>query len=491
MTLERMKIVKESIKLSIKKIVRSSAQSILLLFLFFIIGNLLFGGLGILSASEQAKEEMRLKMNPVITYLIDNEKTYRESRESIENGVGWVLDLTEYITEENVKRMGSDSRVVAVDSLMSGYIELENIDPIVTKSGMNEAVKFSVVANYFDDMVEFHNGDYELIDGRFYTNEEIESSIPVILVSDELAETNNLKVGDILQFSANMGSDIQFAPEDLRSLDAEIIGIYKNNKKEIKPFYIGELKENIILMPSTTYTDYYKKVYDSVFVEYYGKQIWNEEVPEWRLVYYGMDNVFLLNDPAEVDSFVQDYADAVNEYAIFDINNKTYESLAKPLDSISNIAKIVVLSISVVSLIIISLVSALTFRTRDYEVGVLLSMGVKKMNIIVQLFLEMTIIAVLGFTLSIATGNVLSKKVGNTVLDTQMSSKENQITVVDDEYFNKITAQDVKDSYEVKIDGVIIVEAYGLGIFVILISTLFPLLMLMKADPKKIMMNMK
>ena len=110
----------------------------------------------------------------------------------------------------------------------------------------------------------------------------------------------------------------------------------------------------------------------------------------------------LLEDPLQVDQFVEDYQDQTGDYVILNANNETFKKLARPLDTLSLFSNIIVWIVAINAIVIITLVTALTLKIREYEIGVLLSIGVSKMKIVAQFFVELIIVALIGFTLSVA-----------------------------------------------------------------------------------------
>ena len=100
-----------------------------------------------------------------------------------------------------------------------------------------------------------------------------------------------------------------------------------------------------------------------------------------------------------------------------DANNDTFKKLARPLDTLSLFSNIIVWIVAINAIVIITLVTALTLKTREYEIGVLLSIGVSKMKIVAQFFVELIIGALIGFTLSVASGSLVAQQVDKMVMD--------------------------------------------------------------------------
>ena len=208
--------------------------------------------------------------------------------------------------------------------------------------------------------------------------------------------------------------------------------------------------------------------------------------------------VYLLEDPLQVDQFVEDYQDQTGNYVILNANNDTFKKLARPLDTLSLFSNIIVWIVVINAVVIITLVTALTLKTREYEIGVLL-IGVSKMNIVAQFFVELIIVALIGFTLSVVSGSLVAKQVGKMVLNYQVDNGKNKYADENDNnnnfyygetnYFTEITQDDLLEEYNVQINPMIIGEIYILGIGVVFISILIPSFMIMRFNPKKILMN--
>ena len=108
-----------------------------------------------------------------------------------------------------------------------------------------------------------------------------------------------------------------------------------------------------------------------------------------------MENVtLLLDDPLNVEQFVEDYSNSISQFTSLDANNDEFNRLSKPLDTLSMYANFIVWLVVINAVVIISLVTALTLKTREYEIGVLLSIGASKFKVIAQFFCRTPQVAV-------------------------------------------------------------------------------------------------
>lgn len=530
-----------------KNVTRRLSKTILLTLTFFLIGNLVIVGLGISKASESAKILTRQKMRAVVTYMLDYDKIWQYA-DTIEDEDELNKFYEDYprIKLEDVTAFLADERVKTANALSTNmwYSDHENSLDFVHLN--NEAEKnmdsngqacwmledgtqqcedykepmFLARSNMFPSMIEFEDGDYEVTQGRFYNQSEINNADFVCLISENLAAVNGLSIGDTIRLASNYNSpfmkEMGVTEEDITS-EFEIIGIYDHHHP-ITPdnsnydyCYPYENPDNMILMPTTTVYaanltlnqknfDYYAAMYaGQEGWEYYDDESNRPSMENMEKNNYIDNVVLLLSDPLEVDKFADDYKDSLGQFARLDLNNDEFNKLAKPLDTLSMYANFIVRLVVINAIVIITLVTALTLKNREYEIGVLLSVGASKFKVVAQFFVELALVAILGFTLSVVSGSLIARRIGNTVLEYQITASdlEEGYSYRDDDYFSiwetdyteDISMEDLISEYEVTVSPALIAEIYVLGLGIVLISVIIPSFMIMRYNPKKILMN--
>ena len=525
---------------AIKNITRRPTKSILLLLTFFIIGNFVIIGIGISTAANQAKTITRKSMRAVVEYTVDydaiNEYTSSLSDSELEE---LYQDTERYnamynLTEEEFQQFLDDPRVVTYNAT-NFYIgsadiesqpignERDNQDTggVSVYSGVNgETIEvpyvepeFRIMTNRTANMIELADGTWTISEGRFYTEEEIASAAPVALISEQVAELNGLSVGDT--FTMNFSQDfeyvrqmgIEFSESQLHP-ELEIIGIYSTsetldpNSENFDWMSRYESPYNRILMPNLTYMSMQLPLNQAVF-DYYAQQnpddsYYNDPAnrPTLDTYDYISSVVFLLDDPLDVEPFINEYNEKLSSsYRMFNADNDTFNQMARPLDSIGLYANVIVAIVVVNAIIIITLVTALTLKTTEYEIGVLVSIGASKLKVISQLFAELIIIGLVGFTLSVVSGSLIASTAGEALLNYQVAVDDSYASDDDDyyyvsgstDYFTEITQEDMLANYHVSISPIIIGEIYVAGIGIVLISILVPSLMILRFNPKRIL----
>ena len=506
---------------AIKNISRLKSKSVLLIFTFLLIGNLVIVGLGISYASENAKKLTRQKMKPVVTYEVDYVafQDWVEGLTPEEQEQAW----NEYpqITKADFDKLVDSEYVEIVNALLTYEAYAGNFTPIIKENPDDGGVivyeekeiardeyvyverNIKLIGNAYENMIELNDGKYVVNQGRFYTQAEIDNNAKVAIIEERLAASNNLKVGDYI--TVDLIGENSYESEYLGDLETtieyEIIGIYTNNtvlneEDSWMERYPAYLPENAILVPSTSIAEMLVAVNTAAW-DYY-KEMWPDEpyyqddanMPSEDSFYNTF--VMLLNDPLNVERFVEESADNLPRFTKLNANDELFQKFAKPLDTMSLFASIIVWIVVINAVVIISLVTALTMKTREHEIGILLSMGVSKFKVVSQLFTELAIVAVIGFSLAVLSGSMMAKGIGQAVLDYQLANTETDddgYYYYDDTYFTEITQEDMMSEYEVSVNPVIIGEIYLMGMGVVLVSILIPSYMIMRFNPKKILTN--
>ncbi len=531
---------------AIKNVTRRASKTILLTLTFLLVGTLVIVGLGVSNASTQAKTLTRQKMRAVATLEVDSMAWYNyvdsiqdedERNKAYQNYPSVTLaEVNDILKDSRVKTANAIDSVFAYpDDSGLDYVHLNNSAEensgggqscYTDENGNSKCVEYVeptylIKTNYFPSMIEIEDGDYKISEGRFYTQEEIDNSEKVCLVSKAFAEHNSLKVGDSISLLTNSAADISVMyGEDMNitaddyTLNLTIIGIYEHNQT-VTPDTQGydylspyQNPDNTILMPGTTYKATSVPLQQKVF-DYYKTKNPDDEYYQDESNRPSIDNLsqvtlnsvtLLLKDPLEVDQFVEDYSGKLGDYKTITVDNSEFNKLAKPLDTLTMYANFIVWLVVINAVVIITLITALTLKTREYEIGVLLSLGASKFKIVAQFFVELALVALLGFTLSIGTGSLLANKVGQTVLQYQISSsgldeEDSNSTdyyfgdIYGGDYTTDISLDDIVSNYNVSISPLIIAEIYIVGLIIVLISILIPSMMIMRFNPKKILMN--
>ena len=545
-------------------VLRTKTKSIILILTFFLIGNFVIIGLGVSNAAENAKTLTRKKMRAVVSCEVDYDKVYNyiDTLSEEEQNAFWQNNGTS-LKYQDLQNVASDERVSLIQaSSYSRNFDVKDKESFKYVPIDNEAEKerqesgdyqryggdFFLKTNLFPNCVELLEGTFSMVDGEFYSDDDIKNANDVIIISKQLADFNNIKIGDKVVFSLGSAMEIEEMTNMVPDLKPEhyymeltIKGIYdhtnvltpdRDDYAYLQPY---ENPDNTCLMPATTLQKYVS-VYEEIMNNYYNSMdgmpiVYDAEIaaedvavattvdiapatnnaesaledtatsnniPSSDLINtIPLSNVkIFLKDPLDVDDFVSENEEMLPEFFYFNANNDEFKNLSKPLDTLSMYSNLIIWLVIINAIVIITLVVALTLKTREYEIGVLLSIGASKIKVILQFFAELAIVALVGFTLSTISGSLISSKIGNTVLDYQIQRDELEDndnyyydSIWNEDYFTHITLDDLVSEYDSSISPIIILEIYIMGLGIVFISTLIPALMIMRFNPKKILMN--
>ena len=139
--------------------------------------------------------------------------------------------------------------------------------------------------------------------------------------------------------------------------------------------------------------------------------------------------IYYLDDSENAEAFVElakKKSDIDFDTFSLDANDRLYQQNASSLESMQSFAKMFVWIVVIAGSAILCLILALTIRNRYYEIGVLLSLGQSKVKIIAQQLIEIGLIAVVAFVISLGTGQLTSHYMGN-MLESGSSSNVMQM----------------------------------------------------------------
>ncbi len=222
----------------------------------------------------------------------------------------------------------------------------------------------------------FTTGTLTLTKGRHITVKDQS----VAIISKDLAERNNLHIGDFITTHAYNSEEEEFTGKEI---SVQIIGMFTPNTGE----QFGE-----------AITDY-DKIQNRIFVD-----LQTAVESDGGKINYGFSAVNVtVDDPQNMKQIIADVkALPIIDWTAFivDVSNEVYEKAAAPLSTLNELVTTLLAVIIVVSVVILALILTLWTKTRIHEIGVFLSVGIRKSAIIGQYLVEVLLIAVFAFGLS-------------------------------------------------------------------------------------------
>ena len=262
-----------------------------------------------------------------------------------------------------------------------------------------------------------------------------------IMIHEKFAQLNNVNLGDKIKLS-----------QEGKILELEIVGIYSGEKTNTFNGLSSDFIEN------TVYTDYKSS-------QELSNLIANNKVTS---VEYGVE------DPTKLDDVIKAVENLGINNLMVSKSNKNYELVTASVESITKITNMIRIGSVVVGVVILSLILMFWVRERTYEIGILLSLGTSKVNLVLQFIVEVLLVTIFGLMIAlgieIATIKYLASNVGS------IFSEELPKSIAD-------------ELMKISVNGIDIVNLVIVMIAIVIISVVVALLPILKMKPKKILTN--
>lgn len=364
---------------------RQRFKMLVLFLLLTLIAMFMLTGIAIHDAFKEAAARVRTTVGGKILLETDTEGHMGGGRQN-EWGTAYYYD-GDLITEEIVDAIKKVDGVVdynceEAESYYGAGVDFKYLPAALGLSYTPYGEASSYTATLSSKKCKaFQSGKYRLVDGRHITPDDIYAC----LISKELADYNQLSVGDdVTMYCLDSDSKATF----------EIVGIFDGTKGAAgNALTVDEIPANCGYVDYAAVKDIFKGIFD--------------EEGYYQLTIY-------VEDPACVQS-VYDKISALPELEgktlKLTIDTEEIDAISTPLESLQSLVNTAMILISVVSAGILTLLLTIWIRGRKREIGILLSIGKSKVNIILQLFTETFVVAVVSFAVSMPFGGLVAKRV--------------------------------------------------------------------------------
>ncbi|MCL1903731.1 MAG: ABC transporter permease [Oscillospiraceae bacterium] len=294
-------------------------------------------------------------------------------------------------------------------------------------------------------MTKFMNSTASIKEGEMF---DIASDDMTCLISDVLAYTNGLSVGDsIVLANPNYdsddedidenGDDEDIANEDNAEDNAygenageytfTIVGIYTDTSSgevnDMPMFSTAQDPANLICV---SYPSLSAVIENSIENEITGTDDWGTETT--TALTDTLSSSFIFADKGDYDSFTEELtAKGLSEYYVLTSSNlNNYESSVIPLRNLSAFATTMLFIILAIGAVILVVINVFNIRERKYEVGVLTAIGIKKGKVAMQFVTELLCVTLSAIIIGTVVGAVISVPVSNNLLATQIERAEDE-----------------------------------------------------------------
>lgn len=489
------------IKNAFKNITRNKGKNILICTIITVITICSCIGLSIYKVGKNLVNNY-VKTNPLeISFSIDMQKLRKASDDEKNSFKSLTVEnIKEYANSQLVKDYYytlesslNSSSIEAVDDNKRPNSDMpEQFNDKDNNKEMDNMGDFRITAySNFAYLADFSEGNKKIVSGKMITKS---SSDNEIVISKSLANKNNLKVGDEIEFNLPNNDDDK--------LKFKIVGIYSNTSEKNSNNFIeiNALNEaNQIYINLSSIESILSKQSDTS-----DKLIDNN----------GLDVKIYLNKRSDLSKFKKEVKQKglSSYYKITTNKNQIKESL-KHIKNISKFSINFLIVVLVLGVIILSVINILNIRDRKYEIGVLRAIGMSKQKITLQFIYETLIISLFSLVIGTCIGLTIMKPITNKILESEINSYQEKITnneinfgegdfrkpseQIDRGEFKDIKNKNMKqdnnityvDSLKVRLDFTTILELFGISILLAVCSTAISSIIINKYNPNKILQN--
>lgn len=494
-------------KRAISSVLRRKGKSLILFLVVFILGNVIAGAVAIQQSTTNVENETKKKMLPVASVEMDYEAYEKQMTTVAAEEGGQELKQPKAKDYEKISKLSYVKRsdLFVLNSTGTNKFKAAT-DP-------NGGVSYAGSAKYMFNIKGYNSktpldvseGLIKITDGDGFTDKDIKNGSNAVLLSQDVAEKNNLSVGDNFVLDTvvempvgveEMDTEEEQSQSKTTSFDQpmKVAGIFNVvQKKESSQQTEQQKSENewrALEQLNTIYTtekaakDLQKKIDEKMS----GGLSAGEGSMGDDSVYY--QATYVLKNSEDIEAFRQDANALLPEFYHIVASTDQYEQVAGGLTKLNTIAKYIVIIAVVATLLILSLVVLLFLRDRKQELGIYLSFGESRGKVITQIVLELLMISCVALVLSLITGNFLGGAISRSLIQSDWLSNANQTQ----QYYmsnlmqSDLSFLDIQQAYKVTFSVGYILTYLLVGIGTVLISALLPLLYILRLNPKKIMM---
>ena len=420
------------VKNSIAYVLRKRRRTFIIFVILTLVLSCLYSCLNITKSSNNMERSLYESSNSSVSLMKKDAQGYFEKDEF--KNINKIKSIKEIISEyEGLARLINGNVIESKQKIKRDYLskDLKNLVAIESTSNTKKNILFN-------------SGVFSLKEGRHINKDDVDK----ILVHSEFAKKNNLKLKDKVSLQLiNMTKNKTTVKEH----KFEIVGIFTGKKQEKYTGLSSDFSENMI------FTDY-KSSQKALNTQ---KDIVN------KLTIFS-------SSPKEMKTTITKIKKIQVDWSKYTIskNNNAYREALDALNGVKHIIKIMTYSIMIGGSVILSLILILWLRERIYEIGILLSIGISKLEIVAQFILELLLVSLPSILMSLIFGNLILRQIASGFI-----SSDDTVS---------ITSKFLNDGYNMN-NLIIFIESYIILVLIIVISVVITSGIILMKKPKKIL----
>ena len=420
------------IKNAIAYITRKRNRTLIIFIILTIVLSCLYSCLTIMKSSNEIEKALYESSNSSISITKKDGKYFNVNQfKDIEK----LKEIEEKIIQYDGLAKLKDAKVVSGEQRINREDLSDEFKNVVSLEATNNTKR----------NILFSSGVFTIKEGKNIGENDKNS----IIVHEEFAKQNNLKLGDEVELEL---LDIEKSGKT-KSHKFKIIGIFSGKKQETYTGLSSDFSENMVFVDYSTSQEILNKSE-------------NNKIANKILMYSSSaeSTDLALNKLKELK---------IDESKYFvEKDSNAFEESLESVSGIKHIIKIMTYSIMLGGMVVLSLVLILWLRERIYEIGIFLSIGISKLQIIMQFIFELIFISIPSIISSLFLGNVLLKVIVDGFIDSENSMISGGSLINNSSFMLSITT---------------LGQSYFILISIIVLSVVFASSLILIKKPKEIL----
>ena len=205
---------------------------------------------------------------------------------------------------------------------------------------------------------------------------------------------------------------------------------------------------------------------------------------------------FILLNKESVDSFTEEVKEkGLGEYYTINTNLEELETATESIENVKTFATTFLIITLAISAVVLFVINMINIRERKYEIGVFRTIGVSKFKLTMQFVLEILIVSIVMLILGAVLGGYFSKPVGNMLLENEIASTEVAEEEISKNFgkgpmemeFNRTRKVETINTINAVVDIVVVGQLLGIGVLLVLISSLASMISIQRFSPLTIL----
>lgn len=420
------------IKNAIAYITRKRNRTLIIFIILTIVLSCLYSCLTIMKSSNEIEKALYESSNSSISITKKDGKYFNVNQfKDIEK----LKEVEEIIMQYDGLAKLKDAKVVSGEQRINREDLSDEFKNVVSLEATNNTKK---------DIL-FSSRVFTITEGKNIEEKDKNS----IIVHEEFAKQNNLKLGDEVELEL---LDLEKSGE-IKSHKFKIIGIFSGKKQETYTGLSSDFSENMVFVDYSTSQEILNKSE-------------NNKIANKILLYSGSaeSTDLALNKLKELK---------IDESKYFvEKDSNAFEESLESVSGIKHMIKIMTYSIMLGGMVVLSLILILWLRERIYEIGIFLSIGTSKIQIIMQFIFELIFISIPSIISSLFLGNVLIKVIAGGFINSEDSMISGGSLINNSSFMLNITT---------------LGQSYLILISIIVLSVVFASSLILIKKPKEIL----